>query len=399
MADVTCQIEIGDLSTTQFHRQRVSEFVDGNPCDQEPNIPPIEPVGYADILLFIRLVKNVIDLISPAISGSALWTQEHRRRDTGTDGLQDGASYLLSYVWKIKTVSMDYIPERTPDSIEWFRDQGETPTIVSISDIHGYLEAARNALTAVGETKAFDPLVTTDDEGRLHWAGNDYLLVVNGDLIDRGDKNRECLALLERLAGEAPPGRVRYHLGNHEMAVLFPEQFGWPGVYSIELADDLRRSFIEHVAACDITVAFEGYHHVYSHAGANEPFDVTEANDQARQAAQRLVTLLEEGRYDDGQLEVEDDHELVFETGGAFGRGPSAGLLWMDFRHMKENAPPQIVGHSRHRRPTRTGNAICQNVIRDNLDSPGGEAVLLESPDDLVVVTNTSSGATVSSLE
>ena len=156
-------------------------------------------------------------------------------------------------------LNMDYRPERTPDSIGWFRDRGEMPTIVSISDIHGYLEAARNALTAVGETEAFDPIVTTDDEGRLHWAGNDYLLLINGDLIDRGDQNRECLALLERLAGEAPPGHVRYHIGNHEMGVLFPNRFYWDGVYSFELDDDLRRSFIEHVAAGDITVAFEGY--------------------------------------------------------------------------------------------------------------------------------------------
>jgi len=296
-------------------------------------------------------------------------------------------------------LNMDYRPERTPDSIGWFRDRGEMPTIVSISDIHGYLEAARNALTAVGETEAFDPIVTTDEEGRLHWADNNYLLLINGDLIDRGDHNRECLALLERLAGEAPPGHVRYHIGNHEMGVLFPERFGWPGVYSIEMDDDLRRSFIEHVAAGDITVAFEGYQHTYSHAGANEAFDVRMANEQARKAGRRLLTLLDEGRYDDEQLEVVEDYELVFGTGGTFGRGASAGLLWMDFRHMQESAPTQIVGHSRHLQPTRTGNAICQNVIRDNLDSPGGEAVVIESPDDVVVVTNTSRGSTVSKFE
>jgi hypothetical protein len=294
---------------------------------------------------------------------------------------------------------MDYVPEETPDSITWFRDRGETPTIVSISDIHGYLEAARNALTAVGEAEAFDPVVTTDENGQLHWADNEYLLLINGDLIDRGNQNRECLALLERLADEAPPGRVRYHLGNHEMGVLFPERFHWPGVYSIELDDDLRRSFIEHVATGDITVAFEGYEHTYSHAGANEAVDVKAANEQGQQAAKRLLTLLDEGRYDDEQLDVVADYDLVFGTGGSFGRGASAGLLWMDFRHMKESAPPQIVGHSRHRQPTRTGNAICQNVIRDNLGSPGGEAVVLESPDDVVAVTNTSAGATVSELK
>ncbi len=294
---------------------------------------------------------------------------------------------------------MDFTLEGTPDSIKWFHESGERPTIVSISDIHGYLEAARNALTAVGKTEAFDPIVTTDEDGRLHWADNEYLLLVNGDLIDRGDQNRECLALLERLADEAPPGHVRYHIGNHEMGILFPERFHWPGVYSIEMDDDLRRSFIEQVATGDITVAFEGYQHTYSHAGANEVFDAQMANEQAQQAAQRLLTLLDEGRYDDEQLDVLEDYDLVFGTGGRFGRGRSAGLLWMDFRHMEESAPPQIVGHSRRKKPTRTGNTICQNVIRNNLDSSGGEAVVIESPDDVVAVTNSPVGATVSELK
>ncbi len=294
---------------------------------------------------------------------------------------------------------MDFKPRQTPDSIEWFRERGETPTIVSLSDVHGYLDAARNALTAVGETETFDPVVTTDEDGRLHWADNDYLLLVNGDLIDRGDQNRACLALLERLSKEAPPGRVRYHLGNHEMAVLFPERFYWPGVYSIAMDDDLRRSVIEHVAAGDIPVVFEGYRHTYSHAGANNAFDIQTANEQAREAAQRLLTMLEEDRYDDEQLDVVTDYDLVFGTGEPFGRGPEAGLLWMDFKYMEESAPPQVVGHSRHLQPTRRGDAICQNVIRDNLDSPGGEAVVLESPDGVVAVTNSPTSPIVTELK
>ena len=263
---------------------------------------------------------------------------------------------------------------------------------------HGYLDAARNALTAVGETDEYPPVVTVDDEGRLHWADNDYLLLLNGDLLDRGDRNRACLALLERLAGEAPVGRVRYHLGNHEMAVLFPERFQWPGVYSIEMADDLRRSFIETVADSRIVAAFEGYEYTYSHAGANEPFDVSTANEQAREAARRLLTMLREGRYRADQLDILPAYDLVFGLGGQFGRGSAAGLLWMDFEHMRETAPPQVVGHSRQQQVTRTGNTICENVIRTNLGVPGGEAVVIERPDGIAAVTNTGSGATVTEL-
>ncbi|MBB6644793.1 metallophosphoesterase [Halobellus ruber] len=293
---------------------------------------------------------------------------------------------------------MDFDPGPAPDSIGWFKQRGELPAIVSISDIHGYLEAARNALTAVGETDEYPPVVTVDDEGHLHWADNDYVLLVNGDLLDRGDRNRACLALLERLASEAPPGRVRYHLGNHEMAVLFPDRFRWPGVYSIEMDDDLRRSFVEHVADSRLPVAFEGYEYTYSHAGANEPFDVAAANEQARDAARRLVTMLREGRYREHQLDILPDYDLVFGLGGQFGRGPSAGLLWMDLEHMKRGAPPQVVGHSRQASPTRRGNVICENVIRNNLGVPGGEAVVIERPDGIAAVTNSPSGATVTEL-
>ncbi len=293
---------------------------------------------------------------------------------------------------------MEFDPGAAPDGIEWFRDRGATPAIVSLSDVHGYLDAARNALTAVGETDEYPPVVTEDREGRLHWADNEYLLVINGDLIDRGDRNRACLALLERLAEEAPAGRVRYHLGNHEMAVLFPERFRWPGVYSIEMDDDLRRSFVESVADSRVVVAFEGYQYTYSHAGANQPFDVGTANEQARDAGRRLLTMLRDERYREDQLDVLSEYDLVFGVGGQFGWGPSAGLLWMDFEHMRETAPPQVVGHSRQQRPTRTGDVICENVIRSNLGAPGGEAVVIERPDGIAAVRNSTAGATVTEL-
>lgn len=291
---------------------------------------------------------------------------------------------------------MDFTPQEAPDSIEWFRDRGETPTIVSISDIHGYLDAARNALTAVGETEEFDPVVTVDEDGKLHWAGNDYMLLVNGDLIDRGDQNRECIELVERLSSEAPQGRVRYHIGNHEMAVLFRDRFGWPGVFSVEMPYDERRSFIERVAAGDITAAFDGYNYTYSHAGDNERIDVAEVNEDVREVGEKLVEMMDEGRYDEQHINV--SRRQVFQTGGRTGRGKSAGIFWMDFRHMEETAPAQVVGHSRHVKPTRVGEAICQNVIRENLNSPGGEAVVLETPEKTFSVTNTSQSPVVEEL-
>ena len=82
-------------------------------------------------------------------------------------------------------------------------------------------------------------------------------------------------------------------------------------------------------------------------------------------------------------------------------RFPSFGVGFdqIDHRSGVNTSGDQLLGHSRHLQPTRTGNAVCQNVIGDNLDSPGGEAVVIESPDDVVAVTNTSRGATVSKFE
>lgn len=293
---------------------------------------------------------------------------------------------------------MQFRPGAAPDSVDWFDERNEAPTIVSISDVHGYLDAARNALTALEDTAPYPPVVSQDDDGRLHWAGNDCLLLVNGDLIDRGPANDECLALVERLASEAPPGRVRYHLGNHEMAVLFPDRFRWPGVYSVELDRGARRAFVERVAEGAIPVAFEGYTHTYSHAGDTKPVDAPTANAEARAAAEELLDAMDDGRYAEAQSEVIERNGTVFGLGGRTGRGPSAGLLWMDFEHMTPDAPPQVVGHSRQRRPVRTGAVICQNVIRSNLGAPGGEAVVVERPNRIEAVINTPDGATVDRL-
>lgn len=57
------------------------------------------------------------------------------------------------------------------DSVEGLADAGqEPPTIVSISDVHGYLEPARSALLTLTDHPEFDPLVISDEDGTPHWA-------------------------------------------------------------------------------------------------------------------------------------------------------------------------------------------------------------------------------------
>lgn len=244
----------------------------------------------------------------------------------------------------------------------------------------------------MGKTDRFAPIVERDNSEKLHWAGNEYILVFNGDLVDRGTKHDETVELAFRLMDEAPAGHVRYHLGNHEMAVLLPSVLSWANTYSCNLGPDERRTFIEYVASGHVTAAFEGYNHVYSHAGDDTELDVSDLNRQTRIAAEKLLTAMEHDEYESGQRAIPEEYPDVFGLGEPFGRGPDAGILWMDFKHMPADAPSQIVGHSMQSAPTRKGNTVCENVIRQNHDVDGGEGVLVETPKDLTAITRDANG-------
>ena len=267
------------------------------------------------------------------------------------------------------------------------------PPIVHISDIHGYLDAARSALLTVGETEGHEPIITVDDDDTIHWADNDYVLVINGDVIDRGPDNKAALEMVLRLISEAPPGRVQYHIGNHEMPIMVPAVLSWRDTYSHAMAESNRESFLNRVLEAEVTAAFEGYSHVYSHAGSNEPLDPETINAQLRTAAEKLLAANGDPDEPGVQQEVVDQHDRIFELGEGGGRGPSAGLCWMDFQHMEESAPPQIVGHSMQESPTRKSDVICGNVIRQNQLSNGGEGVLMETPDEVKFFHRTSDGS------
>jgi len=258
-----------------------------------------------------------------------------------------------------------------------------TPAIVSISDIHGYLGDAERALLAVGDHAAHDPVVVRGADGNLHWADNDYVLVFNGDLIDRGPDSAGCVDLAFRLQDEAPAGRVRYHVGNHEAFLLFRTLVDRDPWYCSTAPDEAWRAFFARAADGHVTVAYEGYAYDYSHAGSPNGLDVSRLNERLAAAAADVRAADD----DPGRLRaVVDDYDDVFGIGGEGGRGPGAGPLWLDFTHLPADAPPQVVGHTMHDEPTRKGQVVCENVVRRNWETPGGEAVLVETPDGLVAL-------------
>ena len=81
-------------------------------------------------------------------------------------------------------------------------------SVMAIGDLHGDIEAARTALQIAGAI----------DDGD-HWIGEDLVVVQLGDVLDRGDGEREILDLFDRIAPEAKAagGRLIPLLGNHEM--------------------------------------------------------------------------------------------------------------------------------------------------------------------------------------
>ena len=294
------------------------------------------------------------------------------------------------------------MPVKTPPPLESsLRDSidalaaaaDEPPAIVSLSDIHGYLDEARSALLTLADYPDTDPVVVEGEKGRLHWADNNYVLVFNGDLIDRGPDNRGVLELVGRLLGEAPPGRVRVTLGNHEAMLLARDQFGLADWFCGRASDADRRQYCEAIEQGYVVAAYEGYGVSYAHAGAAEPYTVSTVNSSLVEAATALAEAVGTDRDLPMQRRLPDDYPTVFGTGDGHLKGPGAGLVWLDFAHLPADAPSQVVGHTRHDTPQTKGSVYCQNVIRNNLDSNGGEAVFVETPQSVSAYSRESDGS------
>jgi hypothetical protein len=291
------------------------------------------------------------------------------------------------------SLRVDPEPVSSPlrDGVGAVADDGDPPPIVSISDVHGHLEDARDALLTLEDHPDYDPVVTAAADGTLHWAGEDYVLLFNGDLIDRGPDNEAMLSTVGRLVEEAPTGRVRVNMGNHEWMILFPDKAHYR-YYSTTLSDEDRRVFLERIREGHVGAAYEGHSVTYSHAGSSDPLDVTAINDRLQAAARELLEALGTDREHSVQTSTIHDDPALFGTGAPNVTGPSAGLFWRRFGTLPDDAPPQVVGHTPHPTPRSEGDVHCQDLLVDNRGSAGGQGIFFETPDVLRAVRRSSDG-------
>lgn len=98
-------------------------------------------------------------------------------------------------------------PPLEPRSLEPETRHAAAPRIVAFGDVHGDIDAARRVLRLAGAIDEAD-----------RWIGGALVVVQTGDQLDRGDDEREILALFSRLAKEAAAAGGAFHVlnGNHE---------------------------------------------------------------------------------------------------------------------------------------------------------------------------------------
>lgn len=109
---------------------------------------------------------------------------------------------------QLEPLQVKYKIEQTPD---FYQDFKGVKKLVIISDIHGQYDLMVELLRSHGVIDEY-----------LNWSYGEGHLVINGDILGRGDKVTEALWLaytLETQAIEAG-GRVHYLLGNHELMLL-----------------------------------------------------------------------------------------------------------------------------------------------------------------------------------
>ena len=177
----------------------------------------------------IFLVTNIVCLLLISVASVTLG-QVTEPFDDGPHVIwHDSASATVFYICQGELVSQEYGVTDTvrftslcgDDTSSYLISRAIPPVeparfdhvsrILAVSDIHGEYEAFVDFLQRAGAI-----------DSQRHWSYGDGHLVVNGDIVDRGEGVTESLWLVYRLEREAKQagGRIHFTLGNHEKMVI-----------------------------------------------------------------------------------------------------------------------------------------------------------------------------------
>lgn len=304
-------------------------------------------------------------------------------------------------------------------------DSGGDPWIVSLSDVETNPELFELSINLVNETFN-EPIVHHDENGELKWSGNNYKLIINGDLIQHGrhgekEESIELIEMMESLVSSAEDSSsagthpVQFTVGNHDVNLVFGK-----GVASFPKNEELNQvgSFPETyqrwIRRGIVRMAISGHNTTYVHAGQRHRWDSYEINraneilenisgvdidqlaspnynalpdDQglAETTFRELKSMKE--RFDDDSVEFSNIGDLELaklfgagdtDLGNGSGKNKHAGMIWARPSIVK-NGPQQVVGHTANHEPKREGNLIRENTIAHKIPS-----VVVEKPGSII---------------
>ena len=297
-------------------------------------------------------------------------------------------------------------------------DPSGEPWIVSISDIHGYFDTAMSALETL-EDFGYRPLIDVDSSGNVSWAGNNYIIVFNGDIFDRGPKNEQAFNFVKELVED---GNAVYNIGNHELAAMMPKVYTLAKSRFYRNLNDRRGlEILQDVENGFMKSAVKFYDHTYVHAGMNENYDISRLNSTLSTVAGELAEAQSKSEAEYRSKQEEFLHDFTIPDDSSFdissldedmrrvfgfdlregGRGPAAGIAWLNWTHFDDSSgPSQVVGHTRKKFPVRKGSSVNANTIRKNLDiisdEMRGPSITVEKPNgELFVLTRKGNGDVV----
>jgi hypothetical protein len=237
-------------------------------------------------------------------------------------------------------------PERTPIA-SGPRDWSAHPavveiesksTIFAVSDVHGGYD---RMVALVAKHHLIDTI--PDAPGAIRWSGGDAILVVTGDMIDKGAQSLEVLDALMALEQSAADqgGRIVVTIGNHEAeffvdptnskASAFDEELTTDHVMPMAVADgsDSRGKWLrERPFAVRVGPWF------FSHAGDTHGRSVADLE-------QVLRAAVDTNDYDDPEIVGADS---ILESKDWFADDNSMGLRYAH----AVGAEHIVFGHSPH---------------------------------------------------